>query len=71
MNDLKDIENDTITVKQLIEQLQKVDANLPVFISNVSLEINNNGSWDAPLIFKEESVDVYKGKCRIHFTTTP
>jgi hypothetical protein len=67
--ELEELMKETITVKQLIEQLKKVDENLLVYISNVGLATND--SWDAPLIFKNESVDVFNGKCRIHFTLTP
>jgi hypothetical protein len=35
----------TLTVKELIEQLSKVDQNLPVYISGVGLTVND--SWDA------------------------
>jgi hypothetical protein len=57
----------TLTVKELIEQLSKVDQNLPVYISGVGLTVND--SWDAPLQFDNDTVDVYKGKCRIHMST--
>ena len=57
----------TLTVKELIEQLSKVDQNLPVYVSGVGLTVND--SWDAPLQFDNDTVDVYKGKCRIHMST--
>lgn len=53
----------TLKVKELIEQLKKVDENLPVYISGVG--VTEKDSWDAPLEFENDTVDVYDGKCRI------
>jgi hypothetical protein len=57
----------TLTVKELIDQLSKVDQSLPVYISGVGLTVND--SWDAPLQFDKDTVDVYEGSCRIHMST--
>ena len=57
---------DTLTVKELIEQLNKVDENLSVYISGVGITVND--SWNAPLEFGNNTVDVYDGKCRISFS---
>lgn len=56
----------TLTVKQLVEQLLKVDQDLPLNISAVGF--NSKDSWDAPLELEEHTVDVYKGICRINFS---
>ena len=57
---------ETLTVKELIEQLKKVDENLPVYISGVGVTAKD--SWDAPLEFENDTVDVYDGKCRINIS---
>jgi hypothetical protein len=52
---------DTITVEQLIAQLQKVDGKLPVNIVGVGL----TDSWYAPLYFGDDTVEVHDGICEI------
>ena len=53
---------DTITVEQLIAQLQKVDGKLPVNIVGVGLI----DSWYAPLQFGvDDTVEVRNGICEI------
>ena len=56
----------TLIVRELIEQLKKVDQNLPVYISGVG--INSTDSWDAPLEFENDTVDIHDGKCRINIS---
>lgn len=56
--------SNTLSVKQLIEQLNKIDGDLPVYISNVG--ITENSSWDSPLEFGEDTVTTQEGVCRIH-----
>ncbi len=56
----------TITVKELISQLQKRDENKPVNISMVGITAND--SWDAPLPFGDITVDEHKGIVRINFS---
>ena len=57
----------TILVKELIEKLQKVDQNLPMCVSGVG--ITKDDSWNAPLEFKDDTVDVYNGICRINISS--
>ena len=57
---------DTLTVEQLIKQLQKFDKNKPVNISAVG--VNSSDSWDAPLQLEEFTVDEFKGVVRINFS---
>jgi hypothetical protein len=54
---------DTLSVKELIEQLKKVDENLPVIVSGVGF--SEQDSWDALLEFGDLTVDVYNNQCRI------
>ena len=59
-------DRDTISVKELIEQLQKIDENIPVVISVVGFSAKD--SFDYPLEFGNKTVDVFQGKCRINVT---
>ena len=60
---------ETISVKELIEQLQKIDENLPVVISVVGFSAKDSfDSFDYPLEFGKKTVDVYQEKCRINVT---
>lgn len=60
--------NDTITVGQLIEHLQRFDRDKKVLISGVGLVAND--SWYAPIYDLEDAtVDEYKGIVRINFST--
>lgn len=56
----------TLKVKELIEQLKKVDENLPVFISGIGL--NKSDSWEAELQLEEQTVEVQDGFCYINFS---
>lgn len=58
--------NETITVKELISQLQKVNQDLPVFISMIGF--TSKDSYDYPLEFKNESISEYNNMCRINIT---
>ncbi|MBP8113855.1 MAG: hypothetical protein KAY50_00790 [Chitinophagaceae bacterium] len=58
--------DDTITVKELIRQLQKFDENKEVYISMVGL--NASESWDAKLPFGDITVDDHAGHVRINFS---
>jgi hypothetical protein len=53
--------SDTLTVEQLIVQLQKVDGKLPVNIVGVGL----TSAWHAPLYFGDDTVMVHDGVCEI------
>ena len=55
--------NDTLTVEQLIAQLQKVDGKLPVNIVGVGVGLND--TWHAPLYFGDDTVEVHDGMCEI------
>ena len=57
---------DTLTVRELIEQLQKVDESLPVYV--VGLGITEDDSWTAPLEFDYDTVDDINGKCVIRIS---
>ena len=57
---------ETITVKQLMEQLKNVDENLPVIVYVVG--ITSKDSFAYPLEFGEDTVDVFENKCRISVT---
>ncbi len=56
----------SLTVKELVEQLLKVDQSLPVSVSAVGF--GKNDSWDAPLELGEHTLDIYEGVCRINFS---
>ncbi len=58
----------SLTVKELVEQLLKVDQNLPVNVS--SFGFGKNDGWDAPLELGESTLDVLGGICRINFSST-
>lgn len=60
------MEQKTITVAELINQLTKFDGNKPVNISAVGITAQD--SWDAPLQFEELTVDEFKGVVRINFS---
>jgi len=60
------METETVTVKELIEQLQKFDSDKIVNISAVGF--NSSDSWDAPLLFGKDTVDEYKDIVRINFS---
>lgn len=57
---------ETLTVGELIEQLQKYDKNLPVNVYAVG--ITSKLSWSAPLEFLDDTVDLFDGVCRISFS---
>lgn len=57
---------ETLTVKELISQLQKFDEDKPVNISGVGF--NSTDSWDAPLELGDLTVDEFKGVVRINFS---
>ena len=56
----------SLTVKELIEQLQKFDCDKEVNISAVGF--NSTDSWDAQLQFEDETVDEYNNIVRINFS---
>tara|TARA_R110000772_G_C13310268_1_gene440035 strand:+ start:313 stop:684 length:372 start_codon:yes stop_codon:yes gene_type:complete len=56
----------TLTNKQLIEQLQRFDGDKPVNISAVGF--NTTDSWDAPLQLEEDTVDEHNNIIRINFS---
>ena len=55
-----------LTVKELIEQLEKFDENKEVQISAVGF--SSKDSWDAPLTLEDLTVDEFKGIVRINFS---
>lgn len=60
------ISENNLTVKELIEQLKKVDENLPVIVYVVGVTAKDSFSY--PLEFEDDTVDVFDGKCRIAVT---
>jgi hypothetical protein len=57
---------DTLTVRELVELLQQVDQNLPVYISGLGVTLDD--SWLSPLIYDLDTVDVYDNFCRINIS---
>ena len=62
-------EQESLTVKELIEQLQRFDENKEVQVGAVGFSPKD--SWDAPLTFGDLTVDELKGIVRINFTLYP
>lgn len=56
----------TLTVKQLIEQLSKFDLDKPVFLYSVG--ITADLSLEIPLAFENDTVDMQGDKVNINFT---
>lgn len=56
----------SLTVKELIEQLSKVDKNKEVMLSHVGISASD--SYDLPLIFSELTVDETHEIVRINFS---
>ena len=56
----------SLTVKELIEQLSKVDKDKEVMLSHVGISASD--SYDLPLIFSELTVDETHEIVRINFS---
>lgn len=58
---------ETITVGEIIDQLQKFDRNKPCYIYGVG--ITHKMDWKAPLFFGDETVDERDDEVHINFST--